>query len=100
MANFDEIDEARRMLGLGEEATAKEIKNAYRKKAFAHHPDRHIDTDLTENTEIMKKLNWAYKLLTKYCNDYKYAFKQDDVARTYPQEDDFKKWHEKWFDSI
>ena len=42
MANFNEIDEARRLLGLGEVATLKEIKSAYRRLAHRHHPaDKH-----------------------------------------------------------
>ncbi len=40
MAKFEEIDEARRLFGLGEAATLKEIKQVYRKMAFRHHPDR------------------------------------------------------------
>lgn len=39
MANFDEIDRARRLLDLGEAATLKDIKQAYRQKAFQHHSD-------------------------------------------------------------
>jgi DnaJ-class molecular chaperone len=39
MANFNEIEEARKLLGLGEAATPKEIKRAYRTLAHRHHPD-------------------------------------------------------------
>ena len=37
--DFDMINEARKILGLGKKATLKEIKNAYREKAKEHHPD-------------------------------------------------------------
>jgi len=40
MANFEDIDNARKLLGLEEAATLKEIRRAYRRKAFRHHPDR------------------------------------------------------------
>ena len=40
MASFEEIDGARRLLGLEEAATLKEIKQAYRRMAFRYHPDR------------------------------------------------------------
>jgi len=63
MANFDEIDEARRLLGLGDAVTSKEIKSAYRKMAFRHHPDKHTGANSSEDEEVMKRLNWAYKLL-------------------------------------
>ena len=56
MANFNEIDEARRLLGLGEAATLKEIKSAYRRLAHRHHPDKHIVAS-EEDMERMKKLN-------------------------------------------
>jgi DnaJ-class molecular chaperone len=100
MANFDEIDEARRLLELGEQATLKQIKSAYRKMAFRYHPDKRRDADSSEHEEIMKKLNWAYKVLLQYCHDYKYTFGEEDIARTYPYEEHLRKWREKWFNSI
>lgn len=40
MAGSEDIDNARKLLDLEEAATLEEIKQAYRKKAFRHHPDR------------------------------------------------------------
>jgi DnaJ-class molecular chaperone len=99
MTNFNEIEEARKLLGLGEVATLKEIKRAYRMLAHRHHPDKHSGAKSNED-EIMKKLNWAYKLLTNYCDDYKYSFREEDVARTYPDEEYMRKWRKNWFNSI
>lgn len=99
MANFNEIEEARKLLGLGEAATLKEIKSAYRRMAHRHHPDKHSGADRSE-AEIMKKLNWAYKLLMDYCADYKYAFKEEDVARTYPRDEYLRRYYHGWFDGI
>jgi DnaJ-class molecular chaperone len=97
--NFNELEEARRLLGLGEAATLKEIKNAYRRLAHRYHPDKH-DSAKEENDEMMKKLNRANKVLMDYRTGYKYSFKEEDVAKTYPDEEDWKKWRERWFDSI
>jgi len=36
---FGKIDRARKLLGLGEDASLKEIKEAYRRKAKKFHPD-------------------------------------------------------------
>ena len=100
MANFDEIDEARRILGLGEAATLKEIKTAYRRMAFRHHPDMHNNDDFPRDEEFMKRLNWAYKLLMEYCRYYKYTFREEDVARTYTHDEYLRRYYHGWFDGI
>jgi len=99
MANFEEISEARRLLDLGEAATLKEIKQVYRRRAFRHHPDRSSGEN-SQGEEMMKKLNWAYKLLTEYCNHYKYSFREEDVARTYPHDEYLRKYYYGWFEGI
>jgi len=93
--DFQDIDEARKLLGLGRAATLQEIKSAYRRLAHRHHPDKH-DGDSQENDEMMKKLNIAYRLLLDYCADYKYNFDEEDVARNFPHEQDWRKWRESW----
>jgi hypothetical protein len=100
MANFTEIDEARKLLGLSEAATLKEVKKAYRTLAHRHHPDKHSEAASGEIGETMKKLNRAYKLLMDYCNNYKYSFREEDVARTYPYDEYLRTFKDKWFDSI
>jgi DnaJ-class molecular chaperone len=70
MANFNEIEEARKLLGLGEAATLKEIKRAYRTLAHRYHPDKHSNSVGEGAAETMKRLNWAYKLLMDYCDNY------------------------------
>jgi DnaJ-class molecular chaperone len=99
MANFTEIDEARKVLGLSEAATLKEIKSAYKTLAHRHHPDKHSDVESGED-EIMKKLNWAYRLLMDYCSDYKYSFREDDIARTYHYDEYLRKYYYGWFEGI
>ena len=99
MANFNEIEEARKLLELGEAATLKEIKRAYRALAHRYHPDKLGGDDSTES-ETMKRLNWAYKLLMDYCDEYKYSFKEEDIARTYPHEEYLRTFKDKWYNSI
>lgn len=100
MANFVEIDEARRLLGLGEMVTLKEIRSAYRKMASHYHPDKHPGGAGTENEAMMKRLNLAYKLLMEYCRDYRYTFREEDVARTYPHDEYLRKYYYGWFEGI
>jgi DnaJ-class molecular chaperone len=95
MVNFNEIDEARKLLGLGEAATMKEIKTTYRRLARCHHPDKN-DSASEKSNEMMKKLNQAYTVLMDYCSEYIYSFRREDVARVYPEEEDYKKWRENW----
>jgi DnaJ-class molecular chaperone len=99
MANFNEIEEARKLLGLGEEATLKEIKRAYRTLAHRHHPDKHGNVG-GESAETMKRLNWAYKLLIDYCDNYKYGFTEEDVAKIYPDEEYLRTFKDRWYNSI
>jgi len=100
MANFNEIDEARKLLGLGQAATLKEIRGVYRRMASRYHPDKHTTGDSSQYEETMKKLNWAYKVLAEYCRDYKYTFREEDVVRTYPFEEYERNWRKNWFNSI
>jgi len=53
-----------------------------------------------ENEEAMKQLNRAYRLLMDYCGNYRCSFREEDVTRTYPDEEYWKKFRERWFDSI
>ena len=99
MADFNEIEEARKLLGLGEAATLKEIKTAYRKLAHRYHPDKQGGNE-NADSENMKRLNRAYKLLMEYCDEYTYSFKKENVARTYPQDEYLRTYKEKWYDSI
>jgi len=98
MANFNEIDDARKLLRLEDTATLSEIKSAYRKLAQRYHPDKHSDRD--DDTEVMKKLNWAYRLLMKYCDDYKHSFLEEDIARTYPEEEYLRTYYDRFFDNF
>lgn len=71
LGNFEVIDQARKVLVLGEEATLEEIKKAYRALSQQYHPDTvHYkgDEKLTlEMTGKMRKVAKAYQLLTTYC---------------------------------
>ena len=80
MVKFEEIQQAKEVLGLREAATLKEISKVYQEKANCYHPDK------GGSEEMMKKINWAYKLLMDYCGRYRYTFTEEDWKRTYPVE--------------
>lgn len=59
---------ALKILGLNNERenTEEEIKKAYRKKALAHHPDKHSraeESDRNENENLFKEVNKAFEFL-------------------------------------
>ena len=91
MAGFEEVNKARELLGLGETATLKQMKRAYKRAANRYHPDKCRDSDRVKCAEMMKKVNKAYELITKYFTGYSYSFREEDVARAYPDDDYI--WH-------
>ena len=94
MAGFEEIDKARKLLGLGKVASLNEIKASYRKLAHRYHPD--LDGGDEDREKTMAELNWAYELLEDYCGRYKYSFREEEVARAYPDEAYLEQWRERW----
>ena len=74
-----QIDKARRLLGLEDIVTFKEIKDAYRKLSLRYHPDRCKDEKKKECEEMFKKITHANDILMAYCAGYKYSFKEKDT---------------------
>jgi preprotein translocase subunit Sec63 len=62
---------AKEILGLGEYATLREIKKAYRAKAKRHHPDRNAIIE-TDDSVAMYEITAAYQMLVSYCNEYSF----------------------------
>lgn len=81
--DFKQIDESRKILELGETATLREIKRAYREMAKIYHPDKCKKREKKECEGRMKEINRAYKLLMEYCESYRYSFTQKDVEDFY-----------------
>jgi len=79
--DFKQIDEARKLLGLGEEANLDEIKTVFRKLSLKYHPDRCKDRDKKSCQEMFKKVSHANDILMKYCVGYRYSFKEKYVKR-------------------
>lgn len=94
MASFGEIEKARKLLGLGEAASLKDIKTAYRNLARRYHPDKAGENESEQ--EMMREINRAYELLEEYCKKYKYSFTKKAFARAYPQEAYIEWWFENW----
>jgi hypothetical protein len=89
-----EIDQARRLLGLGERASMAEIKIAYRHMCKQWHPD--VATDKTTSTRKMKDINAAYRLLLEYCESYRFSFSPEEIESFDPE----KWWSRRFGDNI
>lgn len=78
---WKKIEEARRFLNLPLRTTRKEIIERYKDLAKVFHPDK------GGNEELMKKLNEAYELLMKYCDNYLIILApNDNISISDPEE--------------
>ena len=82
----DEINKARTILELGEKATLREVKAAFRSQTKKWHPDKCKKKDKKECHEKMKEINQAYKTIMKYIEDYNYSFAEEKVVEDSPEE--------------
>jgi len=62
MSNAMNRPDAQKILGIAQNATAEEIKAAYKKLALEHHPDRNFGNEEAANKR-MQSINDAYKIL-------------------------------------
>ncbi|WP_028580815.1 J domain-containing protein [Desulfogranum japonicum] len=75
------IEQAGKVLQLGERATLGEIKRAYYKLSKRYHPDHNGNKEMdTGQREKMYKLTAAYELLIRYCNDYRFPLIKNKAA--------------------
>ena len=103
MANFKQIDEARKLLGLDEETTLEEIKKAYKKLAFKYHPDKCKEEKKKECEEAFKKINNANEILMAYCAGYRYSFKEKDVKKNTMDKEFYKhlkRFYDGWWGNL
>ncbi len=78
---YRRIEEARRILGLGEEATRDEIRDAFRELSRRYHPDHRPEGDLPACREEFEKIVRAREVLERYCENYRYSFREADILR-------------------
>ena len=103
MADYQRIDEARRLLGLKEDASLEEIKEAYRQLSLEYHPDRHKDADKKICEEKIKRINSAKELIMNYCANYRFSFREPDVKRNTMDRETYehlKRFYDGWFGDL
>ncbi|MCK4993919.1 MAG: J domain-containing protein [Candidatus Omnitrophica bacterium] len=103
MADFKQIDAARKILGLGEFATMEHITGVYRKLALKYHPDKCKKKNKKACEERFKQISSAKDILFSYCAGYKYSFKEKDVKRNLMSEEEYehlKRFFDGWLGNL
>ncbi len=75
---FQDIDRARILLGLEQEATPYEIKKRYRLLAKKFHPDASLKNKPAREKKF-KEISWAYDILMDYAARYRLSFTKTTV---------------------
>jgi hypothetical protein len=72
------VENAAKILRLGDKATLGEIKRAYHRLSKENHPDlADRNTDKQQQEEKMRRIIKAYELLMCYCSEYRFPLKAD-----------------------
>ena len=78
---IEEIDNALEILALPKLISKSEIKRQYHFLAKKNHPD------IGGSAERMETLNHAYKLLSKYIEEFRYSFDDEEISKQFPGAD-------------
>lgn len=83
---FDKITDARKVLGIPEEASIETIKDAFKENILIWHPDK-CKEPLEDCQKKATELINAYKVITDFCAHYKFSFSQQTVDAHAPYEE-------------
>ena len=75
---IEEIEKALDILELPNLITRTDLKKQYRFLSKKHHPDQGGDVQKQE------QLNYAYKLLTTYIEEFRYTFDEKEISNQFP----------------
>jgi len=103
MIDFTQVDEARRLLGLGSEASIEEIKDAYRRMSLCHHPDRCGEGKKEHANERMKEINRARDILMAYCVTYRVPLTGQEAQRSvvgHETYDHLRRFYDGWLGDL
>jgi len=78
---IEEIENALNILALPKLISREDVKTQYRFLAKKNHPD------IGGDVEKMEQLNYAYKLLMNYIEEFRYTFDEEEVSKQFPGAD-------------
>lgn len=79
---YADLQEALRILGLGDKSSLREIKTRHRELVKRHHPD----TGTADDKETIQWINAAYRILLDYVADYRFSFAEEEFYEQNPDE--------------
>jgi hypothetical protein len=82
LMTFEQLKQALQIFDLPSHATLKEIKTRHRILVKRFHPDSGEQQD----TERIRLINAAYKVLLEYCTSYKFSFSLEEFYEQNPEE--------------
>ena len=81
LSPIKEIEKALEILALPRMISRNDIKKQYYFLAKKNHPDT------GGNSDNMEQLNWAYQLLMKYIEEFRYTFDEEEISKQFPGAD-------------
>jgi len=78
---IEEIEKALEVLALPKFISKAEIKQQYHFLAKKNHPD------IGGSADRMEALNYAYKILIKYIEEFRYTFDEEEISKQFPGAD-------------
>jgi len=80
MGKYEQITHARKILGIDESESLKNIKEKFKKLIKKYHPD--TCTEVREKCrKKAEEIIDAYKIIIEYCSNYKFSFKKEEVMK-------------------
>ncbi len=93
--DYTQIEDAAKLLELGEQASIRRIKESYKSLMQRWHPDNCKENQhLCE--EMSKKITAAYTLLMKFCNSYKIPLTKQAIEDAIGNDDPAVFWQRKF----
>lgn len=93
--NYQDIEKAAKLLGLGDRASLQQIKNAYRILMQQWHPD-HCKENKTLCNEMTRRISEAYRLLIGFCNSYTIPLTEQKLIEEFEDDDPERFWKRKF----
>ncbi len=90
MGKYEDITQARKVLGIDESETLKNIKNKFNQLIKKYHPDVcKMDKEICrkKSEEIIN----SYKVVMNYCDNYRFSFNKKEVEKYLSREEFWKK---------